>query len=90
MLNYQRLIKQRTKFIRIRDINNTILNNKKYLSIKFKVFNELNNKLTIVIFTKNVNIINELKIKIFLNNNIFESKNIVFNIDKNITIINSC
>ena len=54
------------------------------------MFDELNDKSTIVTFTKNVNIINELKIKMFLNNDIFELKNIVFNIDKNITIIDNC
>ena len=72
------------------DISNAILNSKKYLLIEFKVFNELNDKSTIVIFIKNVNIINKLKIKMLLNNNIFESKNIVFDIDKNIATINNC
>ena len=90
MSNYQRLIKQRTKSIRVCDINNAILNNKKYLSIEFKVLNKLNDKFAIVTFIKNVNIINNLKIKMYLSNDIIDSKNIIFNVDKNTIIINSC
>ena len=60
------------------------------MSIEFKVLNELNDKLTIVIFIKNVNIINNLKVKMFLSNNIIDSKNIIFNVNKNTTIINNC
>ena len=88
--NYQRLVKQRTKPIRVRNINNAVLDSKKYLSIEFKMPDELNDKLTIATFTKNVNIINRLKTKLLLSNNILEPKNIVLDISKNVAIINSC
>ena len=89
-MNYKKLIKQKIDFIQICEINNVVLDNKKYLFVKFRIFDEVNSKLTIINFIKNVNIVNELKAKMFLNNNIIESKNIMFNIDKNITTINSC
>ena len=50
----------------------------------------MNDKSAIAIFIRNVNIINELKTKLLLKNNIINSKSIVFNVDKNIIIINNC
>ena len=67
-----------------------MFDNKKYLFVEFKIFDEVNNKSTIVNFIKNVNIINKLKAKMFLNNNIIKSKNIILNVNKNIITINNC
>ena len=66
-----------------------MFNNKKYFFVKFKIFDKINDKLTIINFIKNVNIINKLKTKMFLNNNIIKSKNIIFNVDKDIITINN-
>ena len=84
------MIKQKIDFIRIREIDNIVLDSKKYFFVKFRIFDKINDKLTIVNFIKNINIVNELKAKMFLNNNIIKSKNIMLNVDKNIATINSC
>ena len=67
-----------------------MFNNRKYFFVKFKMFNKVNNKLTIINFIKNVNIVNKLKTKMFLNNNIIRLKNIIFNVNKDIITINNC
>ena len=64
--------------------------NNKFFFVKFKIFDKVNNKLTINKFIKNVNIVNKLKAKMFLNNNIIKLKNIIFNVDKDIITINNC
>ena len=71
-------------------MNNVVLDSKKYFFVKFKIFDKVNDKLTIINFIKNVNIINKLKAKMLLNNNIIKLKNIIFNVNKNIITINNC
>ena len=88
--DYKKLIKQKIDFIRICEIDNIVFDNKKYFFVKFKIFSKMNNKSAIVNFIKNVNIVNELKAKMFLDNDIIKLKNIMFNVDKNIVTINSC
>ena len=67
-----------------------MFDNKKYFFVEFKIFDKVNSKLTIINFIKNVNIVNKLKTKMLLNNNIIKSKNIMLNVNKNIVTINNC
>ena len=89
---YQKLIKQKSNVIKIRNINDVMFNTKNYLSLIFRVSKLTSNEatFTIICFIRHVYIIDVLKIKIFISNNILESKQIILNFDKKKMIINSC
>ena len=60
----------------------------KYLLISFRIFEQIVDKsLIIASFICHVYIVEKLKIKIFIENNIFNSKLIIFDVDKNKLII---
>ena len=81
---YQKLIKQKLNVIKIRDIENVIFNIKNYLSLIFRVSKLTSNEITftIVYFTRHVYIIDNLKTKILLSNDILKSKQIILNLNK--------
>ena len=69
--------------MKIRDLENTLLITTKYLSISFRILEQIvDESSTIVSFTRHVYIVEKLKIKIFIENNIFNSKLIILDIDK--------
>ena len=89
--NYQRHVKQKTEIIKVRDIDNFAFVNRKYIFLVFQVFDiSTDNKLIIVNFTRYVYIINNLKVKMFINNDFFNSKIIIINLKKQKITIKSC
>ena len=81
---------QKLKSLKIKNIKLFILNINKYISINFVIFNEINDKLTIVCFTRYFYIINNFKTNILLDNNIFNLKNVVVYIKQQKFIIANC
>lgn len=58
--------------MKIRELNDVILNTTKHLFLDFRVFKQVNDSSTIICFTRHVYIIDELKTKISLENNIID------------------
>ena len=92
MFIYQKLIKQKSNVIKIRNIDNVMFNIKNYLSLIFRVLKLTLNEMTftIVCFIKYVYIVDNLKTKMFLNNDILRLKQIILNFDNEKMIINNC
>ena len=91
MSNYKKHVKQNFNVIKIRDIDDVNLIIIEYLSIIFRIFDVvLDDNSAIVIFIRSVYIVDDLKTKILLNNDIFESKQMILNIIKKKLIINNC
>ena len=62
-----------------------------YISFIFRISEvATDDKNAIVIFTKRIYIVKELKTKIFMNNDIFESKQINIDVNKQVVIIENC
>ena len=89
MSNYRNKVKYSEVFIKIRDINNVILIINEYMLLEFKIFDNVNDKSIIAIFTKRVYLVNNLKVKILIDNNILNIKKIILNLNKELMIINS-
>ena len=81
---YQKFVKQKSNVIKIRDIDDVIFNTKNYLSLIFRMSKLTSNKTTfaIICFTRYIYIVDNLKTKMLLNNDIFESKQIILNLNK--------
>ena len=75
--------------MKIREINNVVLNITKYFFINFRVLTLIDDKLIVIYFIRQVYIVDDLKIKLFIENDIIDSKSIVFDIEKK-KFINSC
>lgn len=91
MLNYQKHVKQKVNFIKIRDIENINFNTIEYLLINFRILNTIvDDNLIIINFIKHFYVVDNLKIKILLSNNILEFEQIILNIFKKQLIIESC
>ena len=88
--NYQKHVLRKSKSLKINDINSSSLFINEYITINFVIFNEIDETSIKVCFTRYVHIINNLKINIFLNNDIFDSKNIVIHVDKQKIIVDNC
>ena len=83
IFNYRKHVKIKSKIIKIRDIKNFTFNNTKYIFIIFKIFNKSVDDESIMInFTRYVYIVDELKIKMFINNDIFDSKKMIIDLNK--------
>ena len=83
ILNYKKHVKTKNKTIKIRDIENINFNIVEYLSIDFRISNTtIDNSSIITTFIKYFYIINNLKTKLLINNNILKPKQIVLNIIK--------
>ena len=76
--------------LKIRDLNDSLLKTKKYFFIKFRIFDEIDDKTSIIFFIRYIYIVESLKTKIFVNKNILNFENIVFNVEKKFVIINNC
>ena len=82
-MNYVDRIVRKSKILKINNIEFIAIIIDKCLFIDFVIFDEINDKSTTICFIRYVYLINNLKINIFLNNDILKSKNIVFYIKKN-------
>ena len=88
--DYQKLVKQSTDPIRVRGIGNAVLDSKEYLPVEFRIPGEVNGKPAVASFTRNVNIVDGLKAKMLLGNDIIGPEDIVPNVGKGIATIGSC
>ena len=74
--------KKTTKFVKIRNIDNSFYNNFEYVFINFYTRKQLFNKnKTIVYFKHKIYIVNNFRAKILLKTNILDSQKIVVNIN---------
>ena len=87
--NYQQQIKQ-IIVMKIRDIDDALIETKKHISLNFRIFGKMKSKPAVICFIRHVYIVESLKTKILLNNDVFDSKQIVLNVDKKVVTINSC
>ena len=76
--------------LKIRDLNDSLLKTKKHLFIKSRIFGEIDDKTLIMFFIRYIYIVESLKIKMFVNNNILSFENIVFNVEKKFVTIDNC
>ena len=91
MSNYKKHMKQNVNVIKVRNIENASFIIIEYVSIIFRIFDVIvDDNFVIVIFIKNVYIVDDLKAKMLLNNDILKSKQIVLNIVKKKLIIDNC
>lgn len=89
--NYQKHIKQKVNFIKVRNIENVNLNTTEYLLIDFRISSTVvDNNSIIINFIKHFYVVDNLKIKMLLNNNIFGFKQMILDIFKKQLIIESC
>ena len=88
--NYQKHVLRKSKSLKINDINSSSLFINEYIAMNFVIFDEIDEASTKVCFTRYVHIINNFKINIFLNNDIFDSKDIVIHVDKQKFIVDNC
>ena len=76
--------------IKIRELNDVMLSTTKHLFFNFRVFEQINDSSTIIYFTRHIYIVDELKTKLLLNNDIIDSKHIVFDVEKKKNSIDNC
>ena len=81
---------RKSKFLKINDIKSTKLFTSEYIVINFIILDEFNNKTINARFTRFVYIVENFKVNILFNNNIFDLKNIVVYINKQKFIVNNC
>ena len=71
---------RKLKSLKIKSIKLFTLNIDKYISMNFVIFDEIDDKLTIVCFIRYFYIVNNFKANILFNNNIFDLKRLLVNI----------
>ena len=81
---------QKSKSLKIKNIKLFTLNIDKYILINFVIFDEVNDKSTIVCFICHFYIVNNFKTNILFDNNIFDLKNVVVHINQQKFIIDNC
>ena len=75
----------------LKKLNNALLNSTKHLSLYLYIFNKIiNESITIACYTRYIYIIDDLKIKFLIINNIIELKPIFFDVRKKKFIIKNC
>ena len=89
-LNYIVHVLRKSKFLKINEINVVFLFINKYISLNFVIFDNLNDKSVKICFIKHFYIVNNFKINILLNNNIFESKNMFVYVDQKKIFVDNC
>ena len=87
---YQNLMKQKSEAIRVRDIDNAMLSSSDYLSLRFRLPGELKQMSAIASFTRHAYIVDKLKAKVLISNDIIEPEKIVPNVAKGTAVIGSC
>ena len=91
IVDYATHVRQCAKFLKIRNIDDVVVIIMIYISFIFRIFDvTANDKNAIAIFIKKIYIVKELKTKIFLSNDIFDSEQININVEKQILIIDNC
>ena len=90
ILNYIIHMLRKSKSLKIKNIKLSILNINKYFSINFVIFDKIDDKLITICFIRYLYIINNFKINILFNNNIFDLKNIVVYIKQQKLTIDNC
>ena len=88
--NYVNHVLRKPESLKINSIKSTKLFIKEYIAINFTIFNKFNNKTINACFIRFVYIIENFKINVLFNNNIFDLKNIVVYINKQKFIVNNC
>ena len=84
-------IKKTTKFVKNRDINNTLHENSKYIEINFYVLRQLTNENEIIVhFKQKVHVVDNFRVNMLLKSNIFDSKKVVIDIKRKFIIFKSC
>ena len=81
---------RKSKLLKIKNIKLFTLSIDKYILINFVIFDEIDDKLTIVYFIRYLYIVNNFKTNILFDNNIFDLKNVVVHIEQQKFIINNC
>ena len=73
-------IKKTTKFVKIRDIDNTLHENFEYVEMNFFILKRLSNENeTIVHFMQKIHIVDDFRVNMLLKSNILDSKKTVKN-----------
>ena len=80
---------RKSKSLKINNIKLTKLFISEYIAINFIIFDEFNNKTVNVRFTRYIYIVENFKTNVFLNNNIFDLKNINVHINKQKFIVDN-
>ena len=89
--DYERHMRQKVDAIKVRGIGDFTLISKDYLSISFRVSGtSINEKSVIVSFIRHVYVVNDLKIKMLMGNDIFDSKKMTIDLKNQKIIIESC
>ena len=88
--NYVNYVLRKSKSLKIKNIKLFTLSINKYISMNFVIFNEIDDKSTIVCFIRHFYIVNNFKANILFNNNIFDLKDAVVYIDQQKFIIDNC
>ncbi len=76
-------------FLTIREIDANVHEMKKYVNFSIYLSSKINSKKKIEIHKK-IHLVENLKINMFINNDILESKNIIINIQEKKVIISNC
>ena len=89
--NYQQRVQKKIDALRIKNIDDALFNTMKHLLLIFRIFEKTINDFAIIIcFIRHVYIVNELKIKMLIINDILESKFMMSNVDREKLIIDNC
>ena len=78
------------QFIRVRDIDTRMHDDSKFVLLNFYIHEKTIDDSNIIHFKRKIHIVDELKIKMFIEMNIFDSKNIIIDIENKILIIDNC
>ena len=91
MLDYEKLMKRRNNVIKIRNIENVNLNINEYLFVNFRIFEvAIDDNFVVINFIKHFYIVDNLKIKMLLDNDILKFEQMILNIFKKRIIIENC
>ena len=91
ILDYRTHVRLNSKSLKIRDIDDAIVITIDYIFFIFRIFEvAIDDKNAIAIFTKRIYIVKKLKTKIFMSNDILESKQINIDVNKQVVTIESC
>ena len=91
IFNYRKHVKHKIDAVKIRDIENFTFSSTKYISIIFKIFDKFADDKSIMInFTRHVYIVDDLKLKMFISNNIFDSKKMIIDLNKKQITVDNC
>ena len=84
-------IKKTTKFVKIRDIDNTLHENFEYVEMNFFILKRLSNENeTIVHFMQKIHIVDDFRVNMLLKSNIFDSKKTIIDMKRKFVIFSSC